>query len=301
MAAIRARHDAVRERRLVLPTALLILLVALTATRLGAQAREWAGCYDLESGPWSRAMGADSLSYAPPPRVRLDTLIADGWSSDSRRYQVRPAPGSPPSSHEYAAWRPTSADAVVIDWSTRYDGVSVRLTRDGSLLLGRARTHTHVLPFEPHTADVVARPVDCDAPMPPEHASWRRFPREVPLETGDTLAVGEPLPRDDLRLEYEFGSLYWVRHRPTGLFSGANDVIVARDEEGIVRNIEVYFDPKMSLDTLESRLASRIGPPTARRDGTSIFWIGRERHALNLRRFTTSSGEERLVIVISGW
>ena len=77
MAAIRARHDTVRVMRLVLPTALLVLLVAFTATRLGAQTRKWAGCYGLKVGPWSRPMAADFLSYAPPPRVHLDTLAIE--------------------------------------------------------------------------------------------------------------------------------------------------------------------------------------------------------------------------------
>ena len=185
----------------------------------------------------------------------------------------------------------------MINWSTRYDGLSVRLTREGTLLRGRASTHTHRPAFEPHTADVIARPVDCDASMPPEHASWRRFPREVPLETGDTLALGEPLPREDLGVEHYQGHMYWVRHRPTGLFSGATAVIVARDEEGIIRNIELRFDPKMSLNALRTHLASTLGPPTARVHAQS-FWIGREGHFLRLSRFTTPDGEERLVIAL---
>ena len=88
MAAIRARCDMVRQRRLVLPPALLVLLVSLTATQPGAQAREWTGCYDLEIGLWSRPMAADSLSFTPPPGIQLDTLaIEGGRSPDSPRYR----------------------------------------------------------------------------------------------------------------------------------------------------------------------------------------------------------------------
>ena len=101
------------EHRHISVAALLVLLT-LTPRVLRAQAREWARCYDLEIGPWSEAVGEDSLFYSPPPRIRLDTLPADRPSNGTRWYRIAPAPGSPPSIHRYAAWRPTGEDSLVL-------------------------------------------------------------------------------------------------------------------------------------------------------------------------------------------
>ena len=90
---------------------------------------------------------------------------------------------------------------------------------------------TDVHPSTPRTASVTARPVDCSAPLPSEHASWRRFPRAVPLQTGDTLVLGEPLPRESLSLEHDRRNTFWVRERPVGLFSGATQMRVGMDQE----------------------------------------------------------------------
>lgn len=281
--------------------ALLILSAAVAPTWLRAQASSWTGCYDLEIGSWSRPVGGDSLYYSPPGRIRLDSLPAEGHFSDPTGYRVHPAPGSPPSIHDHVSWKPTGADSIVISWSTGFSGLQARMIREESLLRGQASTFTDVIPFEPRTADVIARPVPCDAPMSPEKAVWRRFPREVPLQTGDTLTLGEPLPSGSLALEHYRSNTYWVRHRPEGLFVGASHARVGRDSEGRVRKIELFFDPQLGLEALEARLASALGPPTsrsARGADTAVYWFGREGHRFSLLRYLTVEGEEHLVIMI---
>lgn len=295
---------SIRALRVGIGCILSAPLLGIAPLVLRAQTGEGEGCYDLDIGEWSRSVGHDTLSYSPPPRIRLDTLSAEHVPAQELWYRVVPAPRSPPSIHRFAAWRPVGVDTVVIGWSTGFGGLSARLVRRDDVLRGLARTYTDVVPHEPHTAEMVARPVDCGAPIPPEHASWRRFPQRVALETGDTLALGERLPRDDLALEHYRSNTYWVRHRPVGIFSGATHARLGMDREGIVRKIEVFFDPEADFHALERRLADALGPPVSRQasdERVSVYWSGREEKAFNLYRFTTTRGEERVVIHLSRW
>lgn len=280
---------------------LLVVSHGLASHSLEAQADLWAGCYDLELRAWHRRVGgADTLYYSPPPRVRLDTTrAADPWAGDGR--VVVPAPGSPPSVHRFAVWEQVHPDTVALTWSTGFTGLRMRLGRAGQALRGHATTFIDVSPYEPHRADVVAAPVPCDAPMPPQHASWRSFPTAVPLETGDTLALGRPVP-EALPLDLDRRSTYWIRARPAGLFTDATHASVALDDRRTIRRIDVFFEPRLGLEALESRLTAALGPPTGRRVQAAdvwISWTGREGHSFSLWRRTTPGGEDLLTIMIA--
>ena len=277
---------------------LLAAMLAVPAT-LGAQAGGWTACYDVTLEGWNRPIGGDSVIFTPPPRILLDSVRSADLVLGAGELRVRPAPASPPSRHRFAAWMPVGADSVRMLWSTGFAGVQIRAARTPDGFRGRAESHIDVMGTPPYTADAIGVRVDCASPMPPQHASWRRFPARVPLESGDTLTLGAPVPeRIVARAERDADRRYVVRARPTGIFAGATHARV-QSADGIIRAIDVLYDPSQSLDALYARLVEAIGPPPSDVRPTAdraVFWSGRDDSFVSLWPSTTLAGEREVVV-----
>jgi hypothetical protein len=240
----------------------------------GAEVADWVGCYDLELGRWSPEMelGADSIFIAFPPRILLDSVPAPNpppalpVEPGQEQLAVHPAPESPPSPQRFSSWRKVESDSIQIVWVS-YSGVRIQLGRGEDVHHGYARTGWD-FPGRVQTAPVAARRVSCSSPMPEEHASYRRFPREVRLNDGRSIVLGERLP-DDPR---------GVESPPVGLFAGAEVSIVRQTSDGVVYHIELGFPPGSVPDDLEERFIDVYGPPTTLRDGGRFVatWWGRD-------------------------
>jgi hypothetical protein len=243
-------------------------------TAAEAEVMDWVGCYDLELGPWSPEMdlGADSIFIVFPPRILLDSVPAPSPSlalpvePGQEQLAVHPAPGSPPSPQRFSSWRKVHADSIQIVWAS-YSGVRIQLAKGDSVHHGYARTGWD-FPGRVQTAPVAARRVACSSPLPEEQASYRRFPREVRLDDGQAIVLGERFPDDVPMMEMD----------PTGLFADAEVVEVRRTADGIVHHVVLRYPPGIDPNRLTERFIEVYGPPTTLRD-TGRFnatWSGRD-------------------------
>jgi hypothetical protein len=117
----------------------LILLASSALTlpaRADAQDTLALRCLDLSLTPWSGEREvADSLSFAPPPRVLLDTVPDDGPVPQWQR--LREAQGSLPSIHRFAGLRRSAdGDTLRLGWSTGFAGLTAVLLRQGEIFRG---------------------------------------------------------------------------------------------------------------------------------------------------------------------
>jgi hypothetical protein len=243
-------------------------------TAAEAEVMDWVGCYDLELGPWSPEMdlGADSIFIVFPPRILLDSVPAPSPSlalpvePGQEQLAVHPAPGSPPSPQRFSSWRKVHADSIQIVWAS-YSGVRIQLAKGDSVHHGYARTGWD-FPGRVQTAPVAARRVACSSPLPEAHADYRRFPREVRLNDGQSMVLGERLPHEPRMIE----------SAPVGLFAGAEVSDVRQTAAGVVYHIELRFPPGSVPGDLEERVVDVYGPPTTLRDGArfAATWRGRD-------------------------
>jgi hypothetical protein len=173
-------------------------------------------CYDLSLGPWrpTQLLSEDSIYIAPPSRVRFDSSRTERWPD---RLVLVTAPGGYPSVHRYAFWRPVGSDSVELLWSTGYSGLRMTLGGRPSELRGEARAFWD-FPRDPLTADVAARRVQCDPPARP--MAQRLVFRAVPLEGGDSVAVGATLTSIRAGADSLRGRSFRMRRAPAGPFAG---------------------------------------------------------------------------------
>jgi hypothetical protein len=111
------------------------------AAQIDAAPLRFAGCYALDLGRWSPPLGRDSIFYAVPRRIVLDTAPTDrgrGWrvSPNIRYPNARVFPGTP-------RWE-VRADTVVLTWSNGFTPTIVKLLPRGTLLAGDAVALTDV-------------------------------------------------------------------------------------------------------------------------------------------------------------
>lgn len=152
--------------RIARPATFVCAALACMACDAVAQAPlSLAGCYDLHLGEWGPGPlpGADSLYMALPPRIRLDTLPAQGWMSRTGAYQAGPAPGAMPSVHDIVNWEPIAGDSIRVIWSTGFSGVTLVFAHDEDVLVGRAESFWDY-PRAHQRAEARAVPVSCTAP-----------------------------------------------------------------------------------------------------------------------------------------
>src|ERR1700752_10356 len=118
----------------------------------------FAGCYEVELGPWiPSVMLGHAAQGIVPARIRLDTTRGDGYSWEATKPLIRPGwqDGD-------AYWVPTDSKRVELVWHNGFNGVRLSLHRRGSELRGRAVGHTDVGGFWPESRALVrARPIAC--------------------------------------------------------------------------------------------------------------------------------------------
>ncbi len=221
-----------------------------------------AACYDLSLGPWGPVplRGGDTIYIAPPSRVRFDTVRAERRRGD---FMLSTAPGALPSVHRYAYWLPAATeDSVELVWSTGFSGLRMTIGGTREELRGQASAFWD-FPRQPLIADAVARRVSCDAPAHPSAAEQRLVLRAVPLEGGDSVAVGMPLAAirplaDSLR-----GHTFRMRRAAAGAFAGATTVDVSVNRRDTVWRVMVDYPADTAFESLVARLSGPLGPPVS--------------------------------------
>ena len=246
----------------------LVLLLGLHATT-AAQPRSSsnpAQCYDLRLGPWRGpgAIGSDSLRYAPPSRVQLDTTQAD---LDARWQKLRVPPRALPSVHEFATWRRSpTGDTLRLTWSTGTAGLSAQLyATDRGLddtLQGRAKTFVDIDSAPRYTADLTAIPVDCDSPPPRTRADQRSLPTGVALADGDSVRLWTPLADVPDTDSITGKRMQHLRRQLAPPFTTAHDIDLLPDAEGRIAIIRFQLADTTDFEALISALTRAHGAPT---------------------------------------
>ena len=290
---------------------LLTALLGFHATFVdvaGAQQRDsvdLAGvCLELEVGPWRPPPGADSLEIAPPSRVRFEGTPDP--RSTTGGFGLVTVPGGLASIHRFSAWRPAGSDSVLLAWSTGVAGLTITLPRAGTELRGTARAVWDTDRLR-QTADVIARRVACDAPHPPT-ARDRRVARAVPLDTGDSVALGESFGRLRRNADSVSGRTFRLRRTPKGLFTGAQgiDLLVAADT---VRRIRLRYPSDVDFDAVFRTFTGAFGTPVttdspnagdsvAARQNRVVGWANRTTRLWLNRSALAGGGWEVVVLLV---
>jgi hypothetical protein len=268
-----------------------------------------AGCYDLALEPWTPPPPSDwidSLIYALPPRVQLDTAPAEGSRRHLGYLVLRPAPGSLPSIHRMVGWKPTG-DSLVLRWSTGFAGVWMSVTVSDSTLRGTARTFTDNMGTQTYTTAVTANRVSCSSPAPEPEGSQRPVLREVSLERGASVVLGMALDTSLVAGPGRLPSAYVLNRAPAGLLAGANDVRVRVDEiDGVVAGIRLSYPPHADYQALAVGLTELLGPPTMNdslmeQDAASYVMVGWNNRTTNLyvSNSRSPSGEWWVVVILT--
>jgi hypothetical protein len=119
--------------RVLVTTAMLCGIGMFVATNSHAQnlREKFIGCYRIEIGPWTPALGPSAQFHTPPSSFRL---TGDSLASNRRgtSYAVTPA-----IRHEYsrgrgnASWSPADSAGFRVLWSDGFTGAELRLFERG--------------------------------------------------------------------------------------------------------------------------------------------------------------------------
>jgi hypothetical protein len=290
----------------------LALLAIASAGPTAAEAQalgrsELAGaCYDLSIGPWrsTQQLAEDSIYIAPPSRVRFDTARTERWPD---RFVLLTAPGAVPSVHRHALWRSVGSDSLELMWSTGFSGLRMTLGGQRGELHGEARAFWD-FDRTPSTADAIARRVPCAAPANPPAAAQRLVFRAVPLEGGDSVAVGATFSSIRAGADSVRGRQFRMRRAPAGPFAGATAVEVTVNRRDTVWRVEVTYPADTELESLVARLSSLLGRPVSRDTfrlrpsndaaSVSVAWSNRTTR-LTLHRAKMMNGEWRVSAMLT--
>lgn len=238
-------------------TAVFLLLVPSSGAFSQAPIPE-PRCYDLHFSVWTHDDGSqyDSLWVQPPPRIMLDTTQAPR-PSGTIDFVAGPAPGSIPSPHRYAYWRPySSGDSLRVGWSTGFYGVVLYLPFGDGRLVGRGDTFADVIPSPQIHASVEATPISCAAP--PEFTVEDQPPSlsVIHLATGDSIYLGQALAEvHDLS---EMDDKIRVNTALAPPFNGALEVQL-KAEEGVIRGIVLFLPPDFDFQDTLAWIESEYG------------------------------------------
>lgn len=249
-----------RYPAVVVATALLLPACSERQNRLdmGALNVVPGSCYDIAIAAWpdSFEVGADSMGFAPSPRVRLDST----WTTtDSTARSIADLPGVMPGIHTMASWQRHAPDSVLMIWSTGYTGVGLHLGGTADTLTGTAVAF-HDDRGGAWTPARAVR-VGCAAPIPTAARAVRRFRVAVPLASGDSLEIGARVP-DSLWVGSE--ARRWSPDSPpVGAFRGADSSRVDLGPDGRIVGIWLLGYPSsVTVPELAARLEGLIGRPT---------------------------------------
>lgn len=234
--------------------------VCLGSAVKGQEAR-FTGCYDLHLTEWQpRAPGWDSTYGALPARIRLSTDSAsDSFGRPANMVTV--VPGAMPSGHRYSWWHMMDEERVEIVWSMGLAGVRAVLDPIADGLRGEAASFTDVVPSTTHVAVLTAYSVPCAAPIPPGRQLYHRYPRSLHLASGDSIVLGEPLPR---HAAMDSVSPRWSRSSAelAPPYHDAELVETVRDQQGHVKMLRVHYPSSVSSVQIAQRLEELLGSPT---------------------------------------
>jgi hypothetical protein len=219
-------------------------------------------CYDLSLGDWQGDVTAspDSLLFAPPPRILLDTVLVRR-GVHSAAFLLREAPGSLPSVHRFSYWQ-LARDSVDLVWSTGFAGLSARLHLGGDTLLGVARTFSDLSAAGQTDAPIVAAPIDCSEAPRFDVREQRQVPSGVRLLSGDSVLLGQRV-QDLAAVEYQLdrgaARLGAPLARP---FSAAREVQLLQDEDGRIEIIRFQLPAGNEWERVLRAVTGEYGSPT---------------------------------------
>lgn len=246
-------------------------LVALCVSACAGEAPSIAGCYDVAVGAWTRPVGGDSLTVTPPARIELDTSTVDLWDGETA-HPVRPAPGVLPSIHRGNIWwKPIGADSIQLFFAGGHSGMEMRLEPNAAGLAGVAVAHFDYAD-EYQAAPVAAARVPCDAPVAEEDRLRYRYPIGIARAGGDSVRLGDPVPRD-----WAIGPTRGGADRPAlePPYHDADSISVFAASQGIY-TIRLLYPDSLAFDVLRERLAARFGAPgegwSGEEEGRSHGW-----------------------------
>lgn len=142
----------------------LVLVAGLMSnTEAVAQAVDFAGCYQLQLGPWrpSDVPFIRSRAYQVPERIQLDTarFVVNGTEYG---FSLRAMDGEDSGVYALSYWQ-DHEDALHLVWSTGHEAVVVWLHVDQGSIQGHARAWIdHTAPDVRRTVRAISIP--CDAP-----------------------------------------------------------------------------------------------------------------------------------------
>ena len=248
-------------RAMTMGRTIVPLLAAVLATiPLTAQERptELTGCYDIaaDSLKVGRGSGYDS---EVPPRIEFAGQFPGFGDGDTLGTQIVVPEGALPSVHSLM-WGEIVGDSLRLVFSTGFGGVRATLGWTGDHWAGSARFRSDVYPHESDAGAIELTPVSCDSAPPVSSDAMLPITRSVELEGGLVITLGEPLP-EALETTPARGTTLTVSGRTTGLFAGADSVVVAAAEQRGVRTVFLYYTDTDALSELETRFRSAYGDP----------------------------------------
>lgn len=240
------------------------LLLTGTDLRLAAQELPGGRCFDLRLGPWrgTGPLAEDSLTFAPPPRVYLDTSMA-GRGAIAAGMRLREAPGSIPSVHPFSYWQ-SNRDSIELVWSTGFAGLTARLPLGSDSLHGLVKTFSDGVHAPQLEAPISAIHVACDEEPPIPVDAQRPVPTGVTLRSGGRVNLGQDL--DSIGgIEIEPDGRTATLSEPLGRpFFGVRGVQLIADAEGRVGILRFRLPDPDAWSGLVRAITTEYGPPTSR-------------------------------------
>ena len=244
------------------------LAAVLANSPLPAQERpaKLIGCYDITAGMPDSADGprlkiglGSGLESEMPPRIEFAGQFPGFADGDTLGTQIVVPEGALPSVHSLM-WGEVVGDSLELVFSTGFGGVRATLGWTGDHWTGSARYRSDVTPHESDAGPIELTPVSCDSPPPVSSDAMLPITRFVELEGGLVISLGEPLP-EDLETTPALGTTLTVTGRTTGLFAGADSVVVAAAEQTGVGTVFLYYTHNDAHSELETRFRSAYGDP----------------------------------------
>ena len=243
--------------------ALVLSLILAGALSPEASGQSVAGCYDVEIGEWTPPpSGGDSLYFAPPSRVVLDTLSVPNFR---RGYSIlRVAPGALPSIHPLSGWV-SQGDSIRLEWSRNLNGLTAVVGEVPGGYRGEARSVWHCF-REVRTASFGLRKATCDSRPPVVLQDQRPLAPPISISDGPRMELMKAFtpgpewkPRELEELAATVYSLNDVQVQSLGL---ARSIEVTVSGNRDLHPINIHLASDFDFDASVLRLTDELGPPT---------------------------------------
>lgn len=224
-------------------------------------------CYDVRLKPWDPPIiGPDSLLYAVPPRILLDSTASflndPSASADQLVRRLSTPAGSLPTPQPHIGWVQQAPDSLQLFWSDGFVGVVALVEQTATGFVGIAREIYDADQQQLLTTSISGDRVDCNAPVVYRLNDQRPLVRSLPLMGGDSLVLGASPWNQEGWFESSGGS---YEGTPT-LSTPFNDPVLARvrtsRETGAIRQMELTYRSETEFERIRDRLLELNGPPT---------------------------------------